>query len=100
LNLEEHVNNTKLGRIAFTAYRERMNNTEVDGSPIPEWGNVSTDVQMGWIVAAIAVKYEINDTPMPIKVLGYVILTSLLITFCLGILFLCYKALVLMGSSL
>lgn len=43
------------GQIAFEAYREAVGSVAYDGTPIPQWEEVSGTVRYGWHMAAVAV---------------------------------------------
>lgn len=46
--------NKTLGRIAFEAYAKSKQGVTYDNKPIPEWGNLGSDVQIAWEAAAWA----------------------------------------------
>lgn len=48
-----------LGQIAFEAYVKQKGNLAHDGSRIPEWGTLKSDVVDAWEASAQAVKEEI-----------------------------------------
>ncbi len=44
-----------LGQIAFEAYSKQVGGKTYDNKPIPQWENLSPEVQRGWEAAAQAV---------------------------------------------
>lgn len=44
-----------LGQIAFEAYSKQVGGKTCDNKPIPQWDNLSPEVQRGWEAASQAV---------------------------------------------
>lgn len=53
---------SSLGRIAFNAYAEAMNNVAYDGTMIPQWDELKPEIRDGWNVAANAVHEVVGTT--------------------------------------
>lgn len=52
----------RLGKIAFNAYAEAMNNVAYDGTTIPQWDQLKPEIQNGWQVAAATVQQVAGTT--------------------------------------
>ena len=52
-----------LGQVAFEAYKVRKGGVAFDGTPIPDWDQVSDEVKASWEAAAQAViiAYQSGD---------------------------------------
>lgn len=54
-HFEFATNKENLGEVAFNAYREAVGGKAYDGTPIPEWTEISEAVQQAWKEAGFAV---------------------------------------------
>lgn len=52
----------RLGEVAFAAYRESVGGKAYDGTPIPEWAEISDAVRQAWIEAGFAVFVHLTGT--------------------------------------
>lgn len=49
------INPTELAKLAYKAYGGAVNHRNYQGLPMPEWGDLTSQIQTAWEVAAEAV---------------------------------------------
>lgn len=61
MSLTDHVDTEQLARVAFNAYSETTNWTNVAGKPIPPWEELGEAVQTAWCNAVAAALDSVTE---------------------------------------